>query len=517
MFLSSRASSGWGCAAACQFDGSLTAHIASDADTLSLRELIRGQSTFVWLGAFQWPAILGQPRENWNWERSNWNYTNWATSQPNDEHGEENCVFAGPSAYWWDEQCVLEFPCVCNSSLNVLPDENATGGVDNATGAADMLVALEAHDRRWARRQHRLYGLAFSWVLIFPSLMTVFYYCRTSGKARDTEQSFSLRQGAEMSVDSLSTSEIEMAKTWERLDVAAKKGKKLRFRIVFICLTVGWLLLTVGIIPLFMATGPWPNTSMGSRGWPISVMHHNFFAILVAPSFCILTLTATPTSRTSVRIVIILLVGLTLIGCAAMAALLVRDVQSCTSFGRLFFTLTAFLLMIICLVILLSNLRASIPPRLALTRLWQQLRFLMLVGGVALFGFVFVLIIGSRGWISHPLLWADAAFGLSCLFSCAVWNSDIRGRVLKFIGGLGQVEIDQQAAAATIASFVGTQSGKQTLQQASARFLKLPVNLIRESDFSSNIAAADLRARTLKAELGACDAFLSQCAASLEP
>jgi len=486
MILTSVKTAGWGCASACMAEGGRPAAMTSLADTLRLHALMRGQDTFAWAGAFQWPPTE-TTSANWRWmSGAPWNYTNFKDGEPNDSDGPQSCIMVMNSALWDDQQCGLELPCACELVVGVPRQANAL----NVT-----LAALEANDCEWAARQMRLYLVCCSvLLLLFPLLFLSIYRQQSMG-----------RMGAGMlgETSQAATKDVAMI---ERLDAAAQKYKQVRMRVVGLLLNVGWALLALGLLPLTMGTGPWPSTSLGSRGWPITRGYHSYHLIMSPVGYCLMQLAVAPNSPVGVRIVSIALVLLCAMGVFTLGGFIIT--QSADAFADVLYVCGVMIVSVTGGSILIS-MRSSVPPRLSLIRLWRIYRTFLVV--ISLFKTVYVIrsISEERGWISHTYFWGDVGLSIALAMCGAIVTAEVRGHVLARLGGLGQHEVDMAAAAATIASFVGGHSTGESLHAASGRFLVLPVAKMREEDLASNVAAADLRSRTQRAKLGECDAFLS--------
>uniref|UniRef100_A0A665UHJ5 C-type lectin domain-containing protein n=1 Tax=Echeneis naucrates TaxID=173247 RepID=A0A665UHJ5_ECHNA len=94
--------------------------------------------TWAWIGLEDppesWKWNMGNDTNSWRWsvtgETSKTGYESWAQTEPNNEHGHENCVFTSPSGQWLDASCEITkgFVCFndcCYSLIHVLENVSA--------------------------------------------------------------------------------------------------------------------------------------------------------------------------------------------------------------------------------------------------------------------------------------------------------------------------------------------------------------------------------------------------------
>ena len=171
-------------------------------------------------------------------------------------------------------------------------------------------------------------------------------------------------------------------------------------------------------------------------------------------------------------------------------------------------------LWISCLVPTLLTIRggrcacSTMPPRVKLRRLWLVLRcFLFIACLLVALPIVFALAheggVGEkeRGYLLTIVLTLPAAVGLT---------PTNRGRVHRWIGGLGKSGSAQQEAASVAALIGGSgRTAASALAEAQLRFRALPVASLREEELVDNTPSPATFEKTVLAKMGEVDGFVS--------
>jgi len=112
--------------AACQlqqpkkFNAQLTS-ILNDEENEFLLNMVGSRGRF-WIGANRQPRTLNLPKEKWFWQwtdGSNWNYTKWASGQPDGYQGRQFCGLGNwfNTRLWDDGNCDSKIVSICKYRL----------------------------------------------------------------------------------------------------------------------------------------------------------------------------------------------------------------------------------------------------------------------------------------------------------------------------------------------------------------------------------------------------------------
>ena len=147
----------------------------------------------------------------------------------------------------------------------------------------------------------------------------------------------------------------------------------------------------------------------------------------------------------------------------------------------------------------------AMTPRAALRRVWNVMRCFFCVIGLAAMG------LGVMNSFSFEdgctFCHEMATFGASWVFTALVATSKNRGRIHRWLIGLG-TRGDQQQEAACIAALISGSSSSDVLSEGAKRFRALPLSSITAEDLSDN-QDTSMFDRTSSARLGEVDAFIS--------
>lgn len=526
-----------------------------------------GGTMLAWLGVYQWPADRG-PSDGWQ-QCTNGHaltFSAWATGQPNDGVGFEDCAVLDPSGGWTDVPCSTTpappfspLPCLC-----------ALGGNWSTSYLNRAPVLHSARDTWWSAttraRALRNWGyvafLAVCPILIF-SLWRGFCCLMRLQARNDAVPSASSSKG-----DSGNTMVVQM------IGDARHKGALLRLRVSGILLQCGWVLFVGGLAPnvgtLWSAAAFVPPTAVWGA------------ASLSVPGFVLMVLAILPTDSQVIS-------GLCNLFCLLMAGGAIASgynaANHAQSLGKrgidlhhdaIATSLTAaqatnallFVAGALCLLptLLVEQLCATkdntrqpatkgerphalganrssapaphtlgarrssllggkshalshalqldsvcgrfkiLPPRAKLRRLWLVLRATTTGTGVVWLVCQCVVPAVLRG--ASVGLVGDVAFGASLCICGALLTRGVRGAVIRSLGNLGSRGATEHQQASTIASMVGGLSPVRALEAGMSRFRVLPLADLVVNDLLTS-SDTGLFSKTRCVALGECDAFIS--------
>jgi len=255
----------------------------------------------------------------------------------------------------------------------------------------------------------------------------------------------------------------------------------------------GWALIVFGLAPFLLIVNALPLSAV--------VGDSMFWLILAALGIWPLALALLPTDARAIRAVCAVLFALfPALGLAS----LVLPPHTGIPLAAIIFTIVAGLG---------PTLRCrgprSMPPRLALRRLWLTLR----VGLFAVATFLFINVIQNRDLLLFEFGYvAVLAIGASLAVPALFLTSANRGRIHRRLGRLGGRGSEEEEAAAVSALVAGADPEK-VLANATTLFRCLPVNNLFAADLADNTDAPangpTLHERTQAAVIGEVTAFLS--------
>jgi hypothetical protein len=266
----------YGCAAACislgvsttdAFQPSTLACISSSAESDFVTTLTSGlaadksaYSSYVWIGHHQSPGSV-EPGGGWDTcasgERAN--FTNWGEGQPDDTNDDgaaginavgflrwpttAHCAVIGQPCYaigdtacaydkWYDHQCYLAYPCLCELGSPASAEYLSSVGADIEEGLQQLRKGVAI-----------LYGAIIPALWLVPAFLRACFRLASSRICPTRDSSAS---SAAVMIDDSTLARGEKM-TLENLEDMEKKGKRLRLRVSSTLAQFGWMLLILGL------------------------------------------------------------------------------------------------------------------------------------------------------------------------------------------------------------------------------------------------------------------------------
>ena len=480
------------CAEACGSIGGSLACIQTEADNnLAARVSPADLASHVWVGEYQWPfeteirfgfacepdcfataPYNGQP--HWgqctNGQATNYTPSRLAFMQPNNNNAGEDCMSRSPVGFG-DDVCTRKLPCLCEwgsqtSSLYLSVHGPAL------TQRAHSSTAYIYGNLRWTVGLAAAVGSIPAICLV---LLTEGYYVRWRQRMAPT-------------------SPAEAA-----LQATIRLALRRRMLQAGLPVWIGGVLFGMGLPsqPLFgMGAWPYHGCCEFPTGAPI------LWAVMRHPGILLILMSIRPSDEVAIRIAAVFW------SCYVAVAWWYNEENQ--PFWRLAPRPTAAkyaifaargLGLVLSLVSAIFWRRHALPSRLALRWLWICVRLEILLAGLDfLIDSLPYLETPFKRELGDPMV---AAGAITIAFALVV-TAPVRRRMLGALGNLSS----RESSAATVVQTMVRGDAIEAIRTAQAHFYCIRISALGEADMANN-QDSGLFAKTDKASMGECDAFIS--------